>query len=66
MPEVAALTVPEVRRLLEVALPLPTRSPELQLAWSWWRRSRRLQARHSHYRRRQGEAQDQIDCFDTS
>jgi len=50
-PELAELTVPEVRRLLEVALPLPPHSPELRLAWSQWRRARRQQARHSHYRR---------------
>jgi len=40
-----------VRRLLEIALPLPYRSQELRLAWSLWRRAKRLQARHSHYRR---------------
>ena len=49
--ELAELTVPEVRRLLEVALPLPLHSPELRLAWSKWRRARRQQARRSHYRR---------------
>ena len=48
----AELTVPETRRLLEVALPLPSRSVELRLAWSRWRRTKRLQARRSHYRRR--------------
>jgi hypothetical protein len=48
----ADLTVPEVRRLLAVALPLPPRSVAVQLAWSCWRRKRRLQARRSHYRRR--------------
>jgi DDE superfamily endonuclease len=32
--ELAELTVPEVRRLLAIALPLPMRSPELHLAWS--------------------------------
>ncbi|MYC22222.1 MAG: hypothetical protein F4X62_12165 [Caldilineaceae bacterium SB0662_bin_25] len=48
----AELSVPEVRRLLEIALPLPPRSPPLRLAWSHWRRARRLQARQSHYRRR--------------
>jgi len=51
-PELAELTVPEVRRLLEVALPLPPHSSELHLAWSRWRRARRQQARRSHYRRR--------------
>jgi len=29
---------PQIRRLLEVALPLPPRSPELRLAWSRWPR----------------------------
>ena len=50
-PELAELSVPEVRRLLEVALPLPARSPELRLAWSIWRRWKRQLARRSHYRR---------------
>ena len=30
-PELAEVSVPEVKRLLEVALPLPPRSPELRL-----------------------------------
>lgn len=46
------LTVPEVRRLLEIALPLPPRSAALRLAWSDWRRAKRQQAQHSHRRRR--------------
>lgn len=46
------MTVPEVRRLLEVALPLPPRSPELRLAWSQWRCAIRFRVRRSHYRRR--------------
>lgn len=46
------MTVPEVRRLLEVALPLPARSPALRLAWSNWRRATRLRVRRCHYRRR--------------
>jgi SRSO17 transposase len=49
-PFLAELTVPEVRRLLDVALPLPPHSPELRLAWSDWRRAKRQQARRSHYR----------------
>jgi len=32
-----------------VALPLPTRSPELGLAWSWWGRAQRWQAQRSHH-----------------
>lgn len=43
--------MPEVRRLLEVALPLPHRKRELRLAWSLWRRTKRWQARLSHSRR---------------
>jgi hypothetical protein len=50
------MTVPEVRRLLEVALPLPTRSAELRLAWSDWRRATRLRVRQSHYRKRARQA----------
>ena len=50
--ELAALTVPEVRRLLAIALPLPVHSSELRLAWSLFRRRKRLWARRSHYRRR--------------
>ena len=46
------LTVPEVRRLLEIALPLTPRSIELRLAWSRWLRTKRQQARRSHYRRK--------------
>lgn len=47
----ADLTVPEVRRLLEVALPLPPRSAELRLAWSAWRRAKRYWAWRSHAQR---------------
>ena len=46
------MTVPEVRRLLDLALPLPPRSPPLRLAWSEWRRTTRFRVRRSHYRRR--------------
>ena len=51
-PKLAELTVPEVRRLLEIALPLPPRSIEMRLAWSRWRRTKQQQARRSHYRRK--------------
>lgn len=54
-PFLAELTVPEVRRLLEIALPLSSRSPELRLAWSLWRRAKRQQARQSHQRRRRNQ-----------
>ncbi len=52
-PWVAQLTVPEVRCLLEVALPLHPRSAELRLAWSRWRRAKRKQAKRSHHRSRE-------------
>ncbi|RMD61218.1 IS701 family transposase [Candidatus Parcubacteria bacterium] len=51
-PWLAELTVPEVKRLLEIALPLPERSIELRLAWSDFRRAKRKQARKSHARAR--------------
>jgi hypothetical protein len=50
--ELAELTVPEVCRLLDIALPLPPQSTALRLTWSRWRRAKRLQARRSHYKRR--------------
>ena len=50
--ELAERSVPGVRRLLEVALPLPSHSPELCLAWSRGRRAKGQQARRSPYRRR--------------
>jgi SRSO17 transposase len=46
------LTVPEIRRLLEIALPLPARSAESKWRWSLWRRRHNQKARLSHYRRR--------------
>ncbi len=55
-PWLAELTVPEVRRLLEVALPLPARSEQLRIAWSDFRRAKRKQARRSHSRRTQCQA----------
>lgn len=33
--------MPEVRRLLAIALPLPVRSPEVRLVWSIFRREAR-------------------------
>src|ERR1041385_7303497 len=50
-PELAEVSIPEVRRLLEIALRLPAASEELRWAWSTWRRAKRQQARRSHYRR---------------
>jgi hypothetical protein len=50
--ELIPLSVPETRRLLDVVLPLPPRSPEARLAWSAWRRRHQAHARRCHYRRR--------------
>lgn len=53
-PEIIALTVAEVRRLLTafvLALPLP---PAHTLHWSTWRRTSQARARRSHYQRRLG------------
>jgi hypothetical protein len=58
--------VPEVRRLLEVALPLPPRSAALRLAWSRWRRTIRLRVRRSHYRQRARAAEAAREPPDTS
>jgi hypothetical protein len=62
----AALTVPEVRRLLEIALPLPNRSSRERLAWSLWRRAQCLQAQRSHYRHRYWPQYAGPNPFDTS
>ncbi|MFG1869856.1 hypothetical protein ACGFNG_17425 [Micromonospora arborensis] len=53
-PEIIALTVAEIRRLLNafvLALPLP---PAHTLHWSTWRRTSHARARRSHYQRRLG------------
>ena len=53
-PEIVALTVAEIRRLLNafvLALPLP---PAHTLHWSTWRRTSQVRARRSHYQRRLG------------
>ncbi|MCL4465234.1 MAG: hypothetical protein M1389_04995, partial [Chloroflexi bacterium] len=60
------VTVPEVRRLLAVALPLPPHSAALRLAWSHWRRHKRWQARRGHCRRHQRATGLQADYYDTS
>ncbi|WP_196806789.1 hypothetical protein [Micromonospora sp. CNB394] len=52
-PKIIALTVAEIRRLLNafvLALPLP---PAHTLHWSIWRRTSQARARRSHYQRRQ-------------
>ena len=47
------LTVPEVRRLLLIALQTRDEAERaFRLAWSHWRRRHQARARRSHYRRR--------------
>ena len=50
------MTVPEVRRLLEIALRLSARSVALRLAWSDWRRAPWLRLHQSHDRQRARQA----------
>lgn len=47
-----ALTLPEIRRLTIGLVLHTTRDARQVWAWSYWRRRRQYQARHSHYRRR--------------
>jgi hypothetical protein len=50
--ELAALSVPEIRRLLSLlAWPVLT-DPVRVLGWSWWRRRHQARARRFHRRRR--------------
>lgn len=50
--ELPSLTIPEIRRLLEMVIPPPPRPPTARLQWSKWRRRHNQRARLSHYRRR--------------
>jgi len=46
-------TVPEVRRLLQIALAVADETARtFHLDWSHWRRQQQARARRSHYRRR--------------
>ena len=49
--ELAHWTVAEVRRLLEILLPLPSYSAQFHKAWSDWRRRKRQDSRLSYRRR---------------
>ena len=62
----ADLTVPEVFRLLEIALPLPEPSRRERFAWSLWRRAQCLQAQRSHYHHRFWPLYAGPNPFDTS
>lgn len=65
-PGLGALTVPEARRLLEIALPLPDRATRERLAWSLWRRAPCWQAQRSHDRHRSWPQHAGSTPFDTS
>ncbi|MGI5185082.1 hypothetical protein ACQEVZ_53410 [Dactylosporangium sp. CA-152071] len=51
-PDMIALTVNEIRRLINVLLKRPTRTITHHLRWSNWRRSHQARARRGHYVRR--------------
>ena len=44
LPVWLSLSVPELRRLLNLALPLPPLSQAFRLHWFWWRRDHRFRA----------------------
>jgi hypothetical protein len=50
--QLIALTVPELRRLLNTLIRTPRPGLEHAADWSWWRRRRQAQARAAHYRAR--------------
>ncbi len=50
--QLIALTVPELRRLLNTLIRTPRPALDHAAAWSWWRRRRQAQARAAHYRTR--------------
>jgi hypothetical protein len=50
--QLIALTVPELRRLLNTLIRTPRPDLDHTADWSWWRRRRQAQARAAHYRRR--------------
>ena len=54
-PETIALTVAEIRRLLNAFVLAASLPPEHTLHWSIWRRTSQARARRSHYQRRQAK-----------
>src|SRR5919107_827726 len=50
--QLIALTVPELRRLLNTLIRPPRPDLDAAADWSWWRRRRQAQARAAHYRAR--------------
>jgi SRSO17 transposase len=56
-PKIIALTVAEIRRLLNTfVLAIPPLPPAHTLHWSTWRRTSQARARRSHYQRRLGRS----------
>ncbi|WP_328349120.1 hypothetical protein [Micromonospora sp. NBC_00421] len=53
--EIIALTVAEIRRLLNALVLAVALPPEHILHWSIWRRTSQARARRSHYQRRQAK-----------
>jgi hypothetical protein len=53
-PQLVALTVAEIRRLLNALVLTQRRQPAHTLHWSIWRRTSQARARPSHYQRRLG------------
>jgi hypothetical protein len=53
-----ALTVPEVRRLINATLTAPAAGVAHLLRWSMWRRKVQARARRSHYLRRSDSLND--------
>ncbi|MGC4833355.1 IS701 family transposase [Micromonospora vinacea] len=54
-PEIIALTVAEIRRLLNTFVLATSLPPQHTLHWSIWRRTSQARARRSHYQRRQAK-----------
>lgn len=54
-PKIIALTVAEIRRLLNAFVLATSLPPEHTLHWSIWRRTAQARARRSHYQRRQAK-----------
>nr|WP_157546735.1 IS701 family transposase [Hamadaea tsunoensis] len=57
--ELIALTVPEIRRLINATLTRPIR-PDTVLVWSAWRRRHQARAKASHYKRREAIENGQL------
>ncbi|MEW2477513.1 IS701 family transposase [Micromonospora gifhornensis] len=53
-PEIIALTIAEIRRLLNAFVLTASLPPQHTLHWSTWRRTSQARARQSHYQRRLG------------